>query len=675
MSNTHTTTPIATTADADALATTLRAAAHAYYQTDAQHMTDAEYDTGIDTLRAYADANPDWDGATDLLTQVAAGTTPVSGDVIHPTPMLSLAKVTTSEEVTQFLGTVPSAIVEPKLDGLAVRAVYTDGRLTLVATRGNGTTGEDITDRAQTIAGLPTTLTRSVSIEVRGEVFITDADFPLANANRVAAGKPAFVNSRNAVAGALRKKDATYGVPMTFAAYDALGDDLPPSHIARMKTVASLGVAPAFALLPDLNLDRSVLEAIAHVQTHRAELGFPIDGVVIKADDDSVRARLGTTSHSPRWAVAYKYAAETATTTVRAIATSVGRTGRLAIRVEVEPVFVAGTTITYATGHNVSWMLERDIRVGDTVTILRANDVIPYIESVDLTRRPADSVPWEPPATDPMGQEWDKSTLLWRSTSPELSVLGRIVYAAHRDCLDIDGIGTEIATALIEHVPAGADGPLVGDLADLFTLTEDALATLPLGVTSTGATRLLGRATAAKIIAEIEAAKSAPFNRVITALGVRMTGRTMGRRLAAAFPTMDLLLSASVNDLAQVDGIGPKKADVIHEGLGQMVGVIGKLERAGVNMGSRPDEGEAAALPLAGMTVVVTGAMTGPLAGTSRTEMNELIEQAGGKASGSVSAKTSLLVSGEASGSKYAKAQSLGVRIVSPEEFAVMLGR
>ncbi len=444
-----------------------------------------------------------------------------------------------------------------------------------------------------------------------------------------------------------------------------------PSYGVRLTVVEQAGVGTARALAPWLAGGEPVVltgepgtvavrAAVAALAERRPDLGFPIDGIVVKADLDVDRARLGSGSRTPRWSVAYKYEAETAVTRVVAITTGVGRTGRLAIRVEVEPVFVGGTTITFATGHNATWMLEKDVRVGDTVVIKRANDVIPYIESVVLDERPAGSAPWTPPATDPNGGEWDKSTLLWRSTDPSLSVGATIRYAVSRDALDIEGIGTEIVESLVEQ-------GLVADVADLFSLDAPTLTSLPLGEG-----RMLGAKNAVKIAAEIERAKGAAWNRVITALGIRMTGRTMGRRLAAAIPTLELLRAATARDLAAVDGIGPIRAAAIREGLDDLEarGVLERLAAAGVHTGTAPDPDEAAALPLAGMTVVVSGSVPG----YSRTTVAELVEANGGKASSSVSSATSLLVSEPSTSSKYVKATDLGVRIVTPAEFLEMLG-
>ncbi|GIG20049.1 DNA ligase 2 [Cellulomonas chitinilytica] len=657
------------------LADRLRAAAAAYYDTDTLAMSDAEYDAGIEQLRIAVAVDPYFAPAVaDLLGAVAAGQS-AGGDVEHPTMMGSLDKAPTLDALDALVHAIDGpVVVEPKLDGLAIRAVYRRGRLELVATRGDGRSGEDVTDKVRTLAldGLPARLTGAdLSVEVRGEVFMADSRFPDAQEARASLGGAPFVNSRNAAAGILRKGDAAYAGLLSFAAYDvspvadetAAADE---SYSNRLTLAEHAGVGTARALAPWLaggapvTTTTAVRAAVDALAARRAVLGFPIDGIVVKADADVDRARLGSGSRTPRWSVAYKYEAETALTRVVGITTAVGRTGRLAIRVEVAPVFVGGTTITFATGHNVTWMFERDVRVGDTVVIKRANDVIPYIESVVLDERPTDSEPWTAPATDPNGGEWDKSTLLWRSTDPSLSVGALVRYAVSRDALDVEGVGTEIVESLVEQ-------GLVADIADLFGLTVETLTTLPLGEG-----RTLGSKNAVKIVAELDRAKGAAWNRVITALGIRMTGRTMGRRIAAALPTLDALRAASVETLAGIDGIGPKKAEVIRAGLDDLEarGVLDRLVAAGVHTGTEPDEAASAALPLAGMTVVVSGSVPG----YSRTTVAELIEAQGGKASSSVSSTTSLLVSEPSTSSKYVKAAELGVRIVTPEEFLALLG-
>ena len=669
-----------TTTQLNQLASTLRAAAAAYYDGTEELMTDAAYDDGLEQLRTAIATDPALIGRyEDLLTQVAAGQS-AGGDVTHPTRMGSLDKVVGLDAVTAFVSAIAGPVaIEPKLDGLAIRAQYdTDGYLSLVATRGDGTTGEDITRGARNlrIQGLPSRVDPTYGVrEVRGEVYCADADFLRAQAVRQGLGGAAFVNSRNAAAGILRKGDKAYAGILSFAAYGAELADPPTSGLydEAMQVVSYADIATAAGLLlgmlhtvPSGREDLAdVLAQVNALDAARESIGFPIDGIVLKADAAADRKLLGEGDRAPRWAVAYKYEAEAAVTKVVAITTAVGRTGRLAIRIEVEPVFVGGTTVTFATGHNVAWMQARDVRVGDTVTIKRANDVIPYVVAVDLHARPAGSAPWQPPATDPNGGEWDKSTLLWRSVDPSLSVGATLRYAVSRDALDVEGMGTEVVDALVET-------GLVTRLPDLWNLTLAQLTDLPLAKA-----RRLGEKNATKILTELDKARTAPWARVITALGLRMTGRTMSRRLAAAFPDVEALLGASVADLAAVDGIGEVKARVIYDelrarlldGTDERPAAVDALRAAGVTLGAAGPAADAADLPLAGMSVVVSGSVPG----YTRTTVAELIEAKGGRASSSVSATTGLLVSEPSTSSKYTKATKLGVRILTPTEFLGLL--
>jgi len=659
-----TTTVYRTRADFDAAVTAAQAAAASYYHTDVLHMTDADYDTLIDTIAATVVEHPGWD-ARGLLDQVAAGTT-TSGTVTHPTPMLSLGKVTEPADLTAFLARLGNAatVTEPKLDGVAIRAVYAAGALTAVITRGDGTAGEDITGQALQVTGLPATLASPVDIEVRGEVYMTDEDFQTASANRVAAGKDPFANPRNAAAGTLRNPDIGYDAPLSFAAYDATAPHLPCTHTARMTALAALRITTAVSLIPagidPLAAPQTVVEALGAA---RDTLAFPIDGVVIKADADADRDRLGNASREPRWAIAWKYPPAEAASVLRDIEVTIGRTGRLALTAIIDPVHVAGVTVTRATLHNVAFVTEQGFGIGSPVIVVRAGDVIPRVTAA-LGTPSSDITAWQPPQTCPQcDQPWDTSSVLWRCHTASCSLVGWITYFASRDVMDIDGLGETVAVALVET-------DLIRDPADLYTLTVEDLTSLPLAEG-----RKLGEKNAEKIRAEIDKSTGQNLARVITSLGIRGTGRSVGRWLAREFGTMDALRAATVTQIAAIEGLGPVKAQLIVDGLAARAETIDRLAAAGVTMSTgTPTNSSATAAPLAGMTVVVTGAMTGPLAHLTRTEMNEFIESHGGKASGSVSAKTSLLVCGEPGSSKYAKALSLGVRILTPEEFATLVG-
>lgn len=641
------------------------AAADAYYNDGSPIIVDSDYDTLIDRIEASVKKNPNWD-AQGLLDKVAAGVATSSNTTIpHPTPMLSLTKATEKRELSAFLKRIDGAVTvtEVKLDGMAVRAVYENGKLTSVVTRGDGLSGEDVTGQAQSIAGLPIKLPRKVDLEVRGEVFMTDDDFVTASANRVAAGKKAFVNPRNATAGTLRNTDQTYEAPMTFAAYEASGPAVEDqvTHTGQMAVLTGLGIRTAAILVPGVDSTSDPQKLIEVIGSLRDTLGFPIDGAVVKVEDLALRDKLGVVSRAPKWAVAWKYPADAAQSVLRDIEVTIGRTGRMALTAVIDPVFVSGATVSRATLHNVDFVTSQGLGIGSKVAVVRANDVIPRVTA--LLGEQDDSVePWVAPDSCPnCGEEWDRAQVLWRCHSAACSTVAGLTYWASRDCLDIERLGDAICEALVE---AG----LVQDVADLYQLTVKDFADLAVGG------RVVGESHAREIVAGLERSKSQSFNRVVTGLGIRLTGRSVGRWLAARFHTMDALMAASVDEIAEIEKLGAIKAAAIREGLDRLRPVIDRLREAGLNMGQEPDGDTENSRPLEGLTVVVTGAMTGPLAAYSRNEMNELIERFGGTASGSVSKKTALLVCGEPGSSKYVKAESLGVKIVTPEEFAALVG-
>lgn len=679
-------------------------AATAYYDGGQPAMTDAAWDALVVEIDVYEAANgiiPEH----GLHGRVAAGAS-AGGDITHTTPMLSLDKVK-DEALETFLNANEghSLIVEPKLDGLAVTIHYAGGKLVSVAKRGDGFTGEDVTAIAlNAIANLPTTVAIETDFEVRGEVYLGDEGLEKANkirrqiakyrylaqmlrkkmdpveSDRIAAGKAAeFKNARNGAAGIMAKEDDSYACTLSFAAYDTT---LPAdTHSEAMIAASQLGFTTAFDLLYTVGnhqhlmvtaMRSGVRETIRQIHAIRPSLPFLIDGAVIKIDSAARREELGTTNRAPRWAVAYKYPALETQSVVREIELTIGKTGRLGLRARIDPVDVDGSTVEYASVHNVVWLLAEDIRIGDTVVVKKANDVIPRVESPLLDLRSANSTPWVAPESCPKcGGEFDQSTDLWRCTNSDCSTGGRLRYAVSRDAgLDIEGLGGQIIDALIDS------GELT-DVASIFALSEDALTNAVLGETATGKPRLLGKVTAVKIMKEIEKAKDVPFNRVITSLSIRMTGRTMGRRLASAFPHVDLLLAAAPTELATVEGIAGVKAEHIYAGLQANREVLMAMAAAGVNMGAPVDTAvDAAEKALDGKTVCVTGSMKSEprLADLGRNQMNELIEAHRGKASGSVSAKTDILVCGESGSSKWQKAVNLEKMILTPTEFAELLG-
>ncbi|MET8879660.1 NAD-dependent DNA ligase LigA [Streptomyces rubiginosohelvolus] len=675
-------------------------AAAAYYATGESALDDDAYDRLARGIAAYEADHPEEVLAASPTGKVAGGA--AVGDVPHTVPMLSLDNVFSAEQFATWTASLERRIgrpvtawsVEPKLDGLAVAARYRDGRFERLITRGDGTAGEDVSHAAGAVVGLPEALAEPLTIEVRGEILMTNDQFDQGNAIRTEHGGAPFANPRNGAAGTLRAKDRAYRVETTFFAYGAL--PLPDSgelgetlaelpHSEVLSYVAGLGVHTAAGTDVAPVLAATVEEVQARVDaigSLRATLPFGIDGIVIKADLAADQREAGSGTRAPRWAIAYKLPAVEKITRLLSVEWNVGRTGIIAPRAVLEPVVIDGSTVGYATLHNPADITRRDLRLGDQVMVYKAGDIIPRIEAPVVHLRTGDETPIDFPESCPQcGSDIDTSEQRWRCTrGRNCRLVASVSYAAGRDQLDIEGLG---ATRVVQLVDAG----LVADFADLFTLEREQLLALDrMGETSTD-----------NLLAAIEAARSRPLSRVFCALGVRGTGRSMSRRIARYFATMDRIVAADVETLQRVDGIGKEKAAAVVAELVELAPLIDKLVAAGVSMtepGATPPpepgtEEEAAAgagaeavgdagtgftLPLAGMTVVVTGAMSGALEKLSRNQMNELIERAGGKSSSSVSKRTSLLVAGDKAGSKRTKAEDLGVRIAVPEEFAELVG-
>ncbi|MFE1411142.1 NAD-dependent DNA ligase LigA [Streptomyces sp. NPDC058746] len=665
--------------------TTAVAASAAYYGDGTTPLGDDEYDGLLRAIAAYEEAHPDEVLAESPTGKVAGGA--VQGDVPHSVPMLSLDNVFDADELAEWAAGLERRLgqpvagwcVEPKLDGLAVAARYRGGRLVQVLTRGDGLAGEDITHAADAVLGLPPVLTEPIDVELRGEVLLTTAQFEEANRIRLAHEAPPFAHPRSGAAGTLRAKDRPYRIELTFFAYSAIGLDEGLGHLALLEYLAVLGAhtAASTAAAPlRCETVAQVQERIDAIAGLRGDLPFGIDGVVVKADTAEDQRRAGNGSRAPRWAVARKLAAEHKVTRLLAVEWNVGRTGIIAPRAVLEPVVIDGVTVTYATLHNPSDITRRGLMIGDQVFVYRAGDVIPRVEAPLVDQRTgAESPIVFPEACPRCGDAIDTSEQRWRCVrGRSCQAVASVIYAAGRDQLDIEGLG---GTRAIQLVEAG----LVKDVADLFTLTREQL----LGL------ERMGETSATNLLAAIETARGAALGRVFCALGVRGTGRTMSRRIAAHFGSMAAIRAADADTLAEVDGIGTEKARVIAAELVELAPLLDKLraQQVGTQV-TEPqkrvtdataqggatgttDGEEPAGGPLAGQAVVVTGSMTGPLAVLSRNEMNELIERAGGKASSSVSKRTTLLVAGEKAGSKRTKAEELGIRILGPEEFAVLV--
>ncbi|WP_329485792.1 NAD-dependent DNA ligase LigA [Kitasatospora sp. NBC_01246] len=664
---------------ADAVSTAVRAAA-AYYADGATPLGDDEYDALVRAIEAYEREHPQEVLPDSPTGKVAGGA--VVGDVPHSVPMLSLDNVFSAEELASWVEGLERRLgrpvagwcVEPKLDGLAIAARYRAGRLTQVLTRGDGLAGEDITPAADAVLGLPARLGEPLDIELRGEVLLTQEQFDHANAVRTEHGATPFAHPRSGAAGTLRAKDRAYRVELTFFAYGAIGlPDL--GHGELLERLAALGANTAASTAAHPQRCATIEEVgqrVDEIAALRAALPFGIDGVVVKADSAADQEQAGSGSRAPRWAVARKLQAQHKVTRLLGVEWNVGRTGIIAPRAVLEPVVIDGVTVTYATLHNPADIERRGLMIGDQVFVYRAGDVIPRVEAPLVDQRTGAEQPIAFPETCPRcGDAIDTTEQRWRCVRGRAcQAVASIIYAAGRDQLDVEGLGGTRAVQLVE---AG----LVADLADLFTLTKEQLLTL----------ERMGDTSADNLLAAIETARTQPLNRVFCALGIRGTGRTMSRRIAAHFGSMAAIRAADAEALAGVDGIGGEKAAVIVTELAGVATLLDRLAALGVGTAvTTPTapvasadgaEGEAVAGavagPLTGESVVVTGAMTGPLAELSRNAVNELIERAGGKASSSVSKRTTLLVAGEKAGSKRAKAEELGIRILTPEEFATLV--
>ncbi|MFF4896553.1 NAD-dependent DNA ligase LigA [Streptomyces sp. NPDC001068] len=690
------TTPAAAITDAAAYARAVQdavEAAAAYYTGGTSPLDDDAYDRLVRSIAGYEADHPGQVLPDSPTGKVAGGA--VEGDVPHTVAMLSLDNVFSAEEFTAWTESLARRIghpvtrfhVGPKLDGLAIAARYTNGRLTRLVTRGDGTAGEDVSHAIGTVEGLPERLAEPVTVEVRGEVLMTSAQFEYANEVRTRHGGQPFANPRNAAAGTLRARERVYTVPMTFFGYGLL--PLPASDPALAERLAGSAYGDLMGLSAGYGIHTSartavtdtvvetadeVLARVREIAAVRAELPFGIDGIVVKADLAADRQAAGSGSRAPRWAIAYKLPAVEKITRLLEVEWNVGRTGIIAPRGILEPVVIDGSTITYATLHNPADITRRDLRLGDQVTVHRAGDVIPRVQAPVAHLRTGAERPVAFPEVCPRcGSQIDRSEERWRcAQGRDCHLVASLAYAAGRDQLDVEGLGH---TRVVQLVEAG----LVADLADLFALTREQLLGLDrMGETSTD-----------NLLTAIAGAKSRPLSRVLCALGVRGTGRSMSRRIARHFATMDAIRAADAEAMQEVDGVGAEKAPSIVAELVELAPLIDRLAAAGVTMtepgatpppagdGPGPDGGASAAAaepgPLAGMAVVVTGTMTGVLEKLSRNEMNELIERAGGRSSSSVSKKTALVVAGENAGSKRAKAEQLGIRLATPDEFADLI--
>ena len=643
----------------------LTEANYRYYVLDDPTMPDYEYDRLLRELENLEKDHPQWITPDSPTQRVGGVAVSQFQKVEHPVPLMSLQDVFSLEELDEFLDKIQEThpgvefSVEPKIDGLSVALEYVDGKFVRGATRGDGNIGEDVTENLKTIRSIPMQLVDAPSrLIVRGEVFMPKKSFKALNDRQEADGKPLFANPRNAAAGSLRQLDpkiaAARGLDIyVFNVQLAEGITF-QNHRESLDFLKNL----RFKVIPFelLGSTQAINDYVLSINENRDQLSCDIDGAVIKVNDLNLRERLGATAKFPRWAAAYKYPPEIKETVVEDIVVQVGRTGVLTPKAVVRPVRLAGTTVTNATLHNQDFISERDIRIGDTVHIRKAGEIIPEILDVVLTKRPADTVAYSLPSSCPICGavvERDADGAFLRCTGVECPAqLSRnIAHFVSRDAMDIEGLGASIVDALIEkgHIKSPAD---------IYYLTLEQI----------GSLWQKGDTAAKKLLAAIEASKNQDLSRLVFALGIRQVGSKAGKVLATHFGSMDALMTASLEELTAVSDVGQITARNIVDWFAQpqSVHLIELLRQAGVNFTSQR---EITDHRFAGKTFVLTGA----LSKFTREEASEKIELLGGRVSGSVSKKTSYLIVGENAGSKERKARELGIPILSEDDLLAML--
>ena len=656
--------------------------AHEYYVLDAPSIPDADYDRLFQELQSIEAAHPDLRNDASPTARVIGAVLEGLRPVRHAVPMLSIDTETDTSaagaekfdaRIRRLLGLGESDpavayAAEMKFDGLAINLRYEAGVLVQAATRGDGETGEDVTHTVGTIASVPKRLKGVTAevLEIRGEVFMRRDDFEALNERqrqRIAAGakgEKTFVNPRNAAAGAVRQLDASAAArrPLSFFAYglgEVRGWSLPPTQTQLLAAFDRMG-APASPQHARVEGAPGLVEFHDRVAARRDALPYEIDGVVYKVDDRALQERLGFKSREPRWAVAQKYPAQERTTLLRAIEIQVGRTGKLTPVAKLEPVFVGGTTVSNATLHNEDEIRRKDVRIGDTVIVRRAGDVIPEIVGIVADSRPKDvGPPFDlrlqlggkcPVCGSAIARE--EGEVDWRCSGGLFCAAQRkhaLLHFAGRRAMDIEGLGGKIVDQLV-------DGGLVRTLSDLYALTREQLEGL----------ERMGDRSAANLVASIEGSRQTTLPRFLYALGVRHVGESTAKDLAAHFGNLDRLMAASVEQLLEVGDVGPIVAESVHRFFQEAhnVAVVEALRKAGVTWPEGAGKTATAPLPLAGKTFVLTGTL--PTLG--REEARDLLEAQGAKVAGSVSKKTDYVVAGSEAGAKLAKAESLGVPVL-----------
>lgn len=669
--------------------------AYQYYALDDPQVTDAEFDRLLRELQSIEEVHPELVTPDSYTQRVGGYVSEQFEPVRHAQRMYSIDDAMNLEELDEWLARTDEALgstpehpvaytCELKIDGLGVALTYRDAQFVRAATRGDGTTGENVTANVLTIGDIPHALAQAglarvadgglgQSVEVRGEVYMPKHSFVRLNEDADAAGREPFANPRNAAAGSLRQKDPKVTAHRDLETFIyAVADEAPLAVTTQWQFLQWLrdcgfNVNPNAARCTSA---REVHEFCSNALAHREDLDYDIDGVVVKVDSFDGQAALGFTARAPRWAIAFKFPPEEKRTVLREIRVQVGRTGVLTPVAEFDPVLVAGSTIARATLHNIDEVRRKNVRVGDTIVVHKAGDVIPEVVGPVLELRPEGSVDWEMPSACPScGSSVirEEGEVAYRCVSIDCPAQAteRLIHWGSRNAMDIDGLGDEIVSRMVEQ-------GLLTDVADFYDkLTEEALSEVSCGrQTVDGDDIVVGKTIATKVMAQVNESRDRGLARVLFGLGIRHVGANVARALATHFRSMQALMTAAPEDIAAIDGVGPKIAASVHEffSIKKNVAVVERLREAGVVLEEEVEEPDAPQT-LAGLTFVLTGT----LQNYKRTEAAKLLEAMGAKCTGSVSKKTSYVIAGEAAGSKLTKAEQLGVPVLDESALVQIL--
>ena len=687
--------------------------AYRYYALDAPEITDAAFDKLLVELQQIEAAHPELVTPDSYTQRVGGYVSEQFAPVAHMARMYSMDDAMNLDELDEWLQRTEDALgagkvtytCELKIDGLGVALTYQNGAFVRGATRGDGTTGEDVSLNIRTIRDVPMHLAeealvhmaadRPTPIEVRGEVYMPKGSFARLNAEADAEGKAPFANPRNAAAGSLRQKDPKVTARRDLATFIYAIADTAPLHVHSQREFLDWLRSAGFSVNPNVSTCSTPAEVhafCADALAHRGDLDYDIDGVVVKVDSFAQQAELGFTARAPRWAIAFKFPPEEKQTVLRKIRIQVGRTGVLTPVAEFDPVLVAGSTIARATLHNEDEVHRKDVREGDTIIVHKAGDVIPEVVGPVLAKRPEGALPWKMPVCCPACGSpvvHEEGEVAYRCVSLDCpaQLKERLLHWVSRGCMDVDGIGEELVEKMIV---AG----LLHDVSDFYQLTVDDIAGLDTGRTYlkddktkgvlAGQPILVGAKIAGKIVDELTASKARSLGRVLFALGIRHVGKSVGEVIARRFLTIDALAAASEEDIAGVDGVGPKIAQSVRQFLDvpENLAVLDRLRTAGLTLEEDLSaeaartaaetgvaEDLAASQPLAGLTFVLTGT----LENRTRDEAGAALKALGAKVTGSVSKKTSYVVAGPGAGSKLTKAESLGVPVLDEDALEQVL--